>query len=100
DTTPLNPGQKYKLLYDLPEFELYSLPIDCETSAADAETIEILGSQIETRHITESCDAHKLGWSFENEFWLDKDTGYVWRSVQAINPKLPSVTVEVLRPDQ
>lgn len=97
---PLVAGQKYKLLYDLPQFQLYSVPVDCEASAANDETIEIMDSEIETRHISESCDSGELGWSFENEFWLDKTTGYVWRSVQTVNPKLPPITIEVLRPEQ
>jgi hypothetical protein len=98
--SPLVPGGKYKLLYDLPEFQLFSLPVACEASAAKDETIEILGVQIATRHVTESCDTGEFGWSFDNEFWLDKDTGYVWRSVQVVNPKMDSITIEVLRPNQ
>ncbi|MBI3675797.1 MAG: YjbF family lipoprotein [Proteobacteria bacterium] len=97
---PLVPGRKYKLLYDLPEFRLFSVAVECEASAANDETIEILGAQIQTRHVTESCDSGELGWSFENEFWLDKDTGFVWRSVQAVNPKMSAITVEVLRPNE
>lgn len=98
---PLVAGQKYKFLYDLPQFQLYSVPIDCEASAAaNDETITIMDAEIETRHLTESCESEELGWSFENEFWLDKTTGYVWRSVQTINPKLPPITIEVLRPEQ
>jgi hypothetical protein len=41
-----------------------------------------------------------MRWNFDNEYWTDKMTGYVWRSSQHIHPKAPPLILEVLRPEQ
>ena len=64
------------------------------------DSIEIFGSRIPTRHIVEHCIVQVLRWNFDNEFWQDRTSGYVWRSSQHIHPKSPPLILEVLRPEQ
>src|SRR5258706_98771 len=55
---------------------------------------------VPVRHIVEHCTVDALRWSFDNEYWEDRMSGYVWRSSQHIHPKSPPLILEVLRPEQ
>jgi hypothetical protein len=93
-------GAHYQLFYDFGDLGLYSMNANCTSNDGGPENIEILGTKIRTRHIVEDCNMASIGWSFENEYWTDADSGYIWRSVQSPHPKLPALTIEVLRPEQ
>lgn len=77
---------------------LYSVEVSCTDTPIGNETIQILGQNIQTMRVDESCEAHQIGWRFVNQFWVDTETGAVWRSVQHINPKLDPIQIEILRP--
>jgi hypothetical protein len=64
------------------------------------ETISILGSAIPAVHIVDHCAVPAMRWNFDNDYWIDKGSGYVWRSSQHIHPKSPPVVLEVFRPEQ
>ena len=85
---------------DFPDLGLYSVPITCLDRSAGDETIIILGNDIRTRRIEESCGSQdrNLDWSFHNTYWLDPSNGLVWRSVQYVHPGLDSIETEILRP--
>ena len=61
-------------------------------------TIEIVESTFETVRITEINRARGLDWGFENTYWVDPESGFVWKSVQSFAPGLPPARIEVLRP--
>ena len=85
---------------DFPDLGLYSVTIVCQDRSAGDETIIILGSDIRTRRIEESCVSQdrNLDWSFHNTYWLDPSNGLVWRSVQHVHPGLDAIQTEILRP--
>jgi len=85
------------LFYDFADLDAYSVRTVCALSEDGRQTIHILGKPITTRHITERCRADLLGWSFTNSYWVG-ETGFVWKSVQNIHPRLAPLTLEVLRP--
>jgi hypothetical protein len=62
------------------------------------EDIAILNERIETAHISERCMCASLRWEFANEYWVDIDSGLVWRSRQCVHPNLEAVEIEVFRP--
>ncbi len=78
----------------------FGIPMRCRVTYAGNEDIEILGGLIPTRRRIESCHVEVLDWDFENVFWEDPGTGYVWRSRQHIHPQSPPIMLEVLRPTQ
>lgn len=84
---------------DLPDLGIFGTTLRCMDNPTGPETIDILGASISTVHIRERCEAQGISWKFENEFWQDPMTGYVWRSKQYIHPKSPPVTLETLRPE-
>jgi hypothetical protein len=92
--------QPSRMLFDFPDLGVFSAVADCSRTDRGDDNIEILGTQIPTRHIVEHCDVPVLNWKFNNEFWVDATTHYVWRSSQYIHPKSAPIVLEVLRPEQ
>lgn len=91
-------GAEYSLVIDYADLRLIGAGADCRSTDMGQESIEILGTALITRHLVESCEIPLIDWSFENEFWVDPDTGFVWQSSQYIHPKLSRITFRVLRP--
>jgi len=85
---------------DFQDLGLYSIPISCRDVTVGDETIAILGKDIRTRRVDESCrsESAQLDWSFENTFWLDPASELVWRSIQHVHPRLDPIEMEILRP--
>ncbi len=85
---------------DFPDLNLYSVRVVCRDREAGDETIVILGTDIPTRRIEESCASQgsQLDWSFENTYWVDPASGLVWRSIQHVHPQLDAIETEILRP--
>jgi hypothetical protein len=94
------PGTDYSLVIDYQDLRLVGAGAACRSSDAGVESIEILGTSLTTRHVVENCEIAVIDWSFENEFWVDPDTGFVWQSSQYVHPKLSPLTFRVLRPPQ
>ena len=93
-------GTDYSLVADYRDLSLIGTGATCRSADTGEESIEILGTSLTTRHVVEDCRIALIDWSFENEFWIDPDTGFVWQSRQYVHPKLPRVTFRVLRPPQ
>jgi hypothetical protein len=100
DTGPDAVPGGYHYLYDFADRHVYGVVVDCVQRDAGAEQVDIIGASHETRHIVETCTAPRIDWDFENEFWRDAATGYVWRSIQSIHPAGDPVTTEILRPEE
>jgi hypothetical protein len=85
---------------DFPELGVYSVPIACKRGDSNEEDITILGKVFHTLRTTEKCSAQsaRVDWSFVNTFWKDAGDGYVWRSIQHVNPKQQPIELEILRP--
>jgi hypothetical protein len=79
---------------------VFGATAQCSRRAVGDETIQIFGAPIATRHVVEHCDVPTIRWRFDNDFWEDRMSGYVWRSSQHIHPKAPVLTLEVFRPEQ
>jgi hypothetical protein len=105
---PLNPGstnQQQKIgnimvfAMDFPELGIFGARSECSRRIIGDENVEILGAPVATRHVIEHCEVQALKWKFDDDFWEDRTSGYVWRSRQHIHPKSPPITLEVLRPE-
>jgi hypothetical protein len=62
-----------------------------------AAAIEILGSQIATHVWDEAGGAPRLDWQFTNRYWVDAQSGFVWKSLQQTAPGLPPLEIVVFR---
>ncbi len=77
---------------------IYGALLNCRMANGRAETISILGSALATMRVMQNCDAPGLGWSFIDTFWIDAKSGFVWRSIQHVHPKLDELHIEIFRP--
>ena len=100
DTLIRDGGGVVRWQADFPDLGVYSVSIVCRDLPAVDETIVILGSNIHTRRIDESCASvdSRISWTFENTYWLDPSSGLVWRSIQHVHPRLDAIETEILRP--
>jgi hypothetical protein len=76
----------------------YGVTVVGKIEQIGVEEIEILGHRYQTIVLRERAYAAQLDWSFENYFWLDIKTGFVWKSIQHITPSLPPFEIEILKP--
>ena len=90
----------YHYIYDLIDKNAYGVFVRCTQSDRGGETITIVGIRHDTRHIVEQCEAPQLDWTFQNQFWADAKTGYVWRTTQYVHPDLDPITTQILRPEK
>lgn len=85
-------------LEDFPDLGLYGVRISCRATLAGRQNIKILGQLIATLRVDEACTSRNPDWSFTDSFWVDKDSGFVWRSRQHVHPKGMLVETEIFRP--
>lgn len=85
-------------LEDFADQNLYGVRVSCQAKLAGRQNIRILGQIIVTSRVDETCSSRNPDWSFTNSFWVDQDSGFVWRSRQHVHPKGGPVEIEILRP--
>jgi hypothetical protein len=85
-------------LEDFADQNLYGLRLSCQTRLVGRQNVKILGQVIAALRVDESCSSRKPDWAFTNNFWVDKDSGFVWRSRQHLHPQGTPVEIEIFRP--
>jgi len=91
-------GRSAERLIDLQDVQRLSLQIASRFESTGPAEIEILGTKLATVSAVEHCRCDQLSWEFDNSYWVDAETGFVWRSEQTIHPNLPAIEFEVFRP--
>ena len=85
-------------IIDLRRDRVFDQRVDCMLKPRGRTRIEILGVERQVVKVKEKCRAKRIYWSFTNVYWADVETGRVWRSRQYIHPRMPALTIDVLRP--
>ena len=85
-------------LEDYPELGLYGVQVSCRARMVGRQSVKILGQAIPTVRVDESCHSDRPDWSFTDNFWVDGDSGLVWRSRQHVHPQGGTVETEIFRP--
>jgi hypothetical protein len=93
-------ARQYGWTADFADIGAYSIRIECRSRPAGEETINILGKDLRTLRVDESCASAQLKWNFDNVYWVDPQSERVWRSIQHIHPRGDSLEIELLRPPQ
>jgi hypothetical protein len=88
----------YEYLVDFPERNIYGASTLLVMDSPRPDEIDILGARLKLLHARERGSCSVLGWKFENEYWTDATSGFVWRSRQTIDPDLDQVEIVVFRP--
>jgi hypothetical protein len=87
-----------KHLVDLPEGNRFGHLITSRFEVVGGDRINVFGAGRDVILVRESNVMTPESWSFENLFWIDPQTGFVWRSVQHIAPGVAPIEIDVLRP--
>ena len=85
-------------LEDFPELGLYGVEVSCRAHMVGRQSIQILGQAVSAVRVDESCRSNRPEWSFTDNFWVDADSGLVWRSRQHVHPQGGTVETEIFRP--
>jgi len=82
--------------FSVRQVETYGISLHCAFEAQGLETIEIAELRYDLLRVHETCAnaARRVA----NTYWLEPDTGFIWKSEQWIGPKIGSVTIEIIRP--
>lgn len=94
---PLPQSQSFRSL-DFPDLKRFSVGVSSTFESKGAATIKILGQALDTRMVVENCTCPEFDWEFQNTYWVDRESGIVWRTVQTAHPKLDPLQIELFRP--
>ena len=61
------------------------------------ERIKILDYERDLFLIEETIENDYINWRTNNKFWVDKDSGFVWKSSQTYAPNIPKLNIEVTK---
>lgn len=93
---PPQPGGYREI--DLGHADEHGIAVESRFEVGKDETIVIQGRERLTRRIDEIAIVHPWRWKTRNSFWIDLQSGQVWRSVQQYCPEMPPIELEVLKP--
>ena len=74
----------------------FQISVKCVITPIARETIDVFDRIYDVTRIQEDCANQRR--RFSNTYWADADTGFIWKSVQWVGPRLPPVSVQVVRP--
>jgi hypothetical protein len=74
----------------------YSITLACVFERLVRETIEIVEIDFEVVRISEVCTNARR--QVVNTYWVEAETGFIWKSKQWLGPHLEPATIEIIRP--
>lgn len=85
---------------DFPDIGIYDVQVTCQSRVRGQQMIRVLGTAMSTVQVDESCRSITPRWSFTDSFWLDRETGFVWQSLQHIHPAGARIELKIFRPPE
>lgn len=82
--------------YLLHETNDYGITLSCTYQPVARETIEIIEINFDLMRVSEVCTNQRR--KVTNTYWVEEDTGFIWKSDQWLGPDLGHLTVEIIRP--
>ncbi len=74
----------------------YEIAVTCTYQRGVREFVDIVELRFEVVRIVETCRNPRR--TFTNTYWAAPNTGFIWKSVQWVGPRLSPLTVEIVRP--
>lgn len=74
----------------------YDIAVGCTFERGVREHIDIVELRFEVVRVVETCRNSRR--SFVNTYWADPETGFIWKSEQWVGPRVPAMSVEIVRP--
>lgn len=94
----LQPGTPYEWEIEIDGQPRRNVVIKSNFFAEATETIVIADISYDTLRLREEASAIGINWTFENYYWVDIDTGFLWQSRQHTLPGEKPIEVQVLKP--
>lgn len=76
----------------------FSVPVASRCERIGEDLLTVLGTPRRVIRLRERVVVRKWRWSADNLFWVDADSGRVWKSRQQFCPDVPAITIELLKP--
>ena len=83
---------QYKWLHG----EQYGITLACKYQRLASETIEIVEIDFDVVRVVEVCTNQAR--QVVNTYWVEAETGFIWRSEQWLGPRTGTVEVDIIRP--
>lgn len=83
------------LSYDKPE--ALNIEYIVTTTLKNTEKVRILNYERDLILIEELIENDYLNWKTTNKFWVDQESGFVWKSEQTYAPNIPKFNLEVTK---
>lgn len=84
------------ILTDTKERDSYT--VDSVIEPVGEEKITILDLNFDTIKLRERNETRYANWAFENFYWVDRNTGFIWRSQQYISRDFRPMALDTLKP--
>ena len=72
------------------------IALNCVFQPQGRETVEIVEISFDVMRVNELCTNARR--QVTNTYWVDEDSGVIWKSEQWLGPKIGQVSVEIIRP--
>ena len=95
--TELNPVTEYYSYYSFQDPLLSDLKVSISIANKGIQEVEILEEKKKLILIEEIISSELIGWKEKNQFWVDPNDYFVWKSSQNISPKLPTFILQVTK---
>lgn len=74
----------------------YGVTLACRYERLVSETIEIVELTFDVVRVSEICTNQAR--QVVNTYWVEADSGFIWRSEQWLGPQTGRITVDIIRP--
>ena len=88
---------KYISYYSFRNPELNNLKVEVKAKVVGEETVSIYGIEKNLVLIEESIYSSSINWKATNKFWVDRESLFVWKSIQALTPRLPYLEISITK---
>jgi hypothetical protein len=83
---------------DLKHADEAAVAVESRYRMGKDETLTLLGREHLLRRIDEVAAMPAWRWKARNSFWIDPQSGVIWRSVQQYCPEMPPIELVLLKP--
>lgn len=88
---------KYIAYYSFRNTALNNLKVEIRSEVVGIEQVSIFGLEKDLILIEEHLYSSSVNWQATNKFWIDPESYYVWKSKQALTPRLPYLSFSVTK---
>jgi hypothetical protein len=73
------------------------IEVNVTTFKDQIEEVTILDYKYELIRVIEKIENTTINWKYENQYWVDPEDGFVWKSIQQIAPNVPPIVIEITK---